>query len=93
MSDLALVMDAQYMEKSEILKAVIINVLNLDIQKSQILAQTNLFDLGIDSMSIVSLVVAIEEEFGVSLPESELSATMFERFSNLLSIIVENKGD
>lgn len=80
-------------ETRETLKAVIINILNLNIARNQIKEQSNLFDLGIDSMTVVSLVIAIEEEFGVQLPENLLSAATFERVDNLTRLILEQKSN
>jgi acyl carrier protein len=81
------VVDEAAVETRETLKAVVIAVLNLEISRGQIDADSNLFSLGIDSMTVVSLVIAIEEEFGVQIPEDMLAASVFERFENLFVLI------
>lgn len=81
------VLDEAAIETRETLKAVVISVLNLEISRGQIDADSNLFSLGIDSMTVVGLVIAIEEEFGVQIPEDMLAANVFERFENLFVLI------
>ncbi len=38
---------------------------------------TNLYDAGLDSMAIMQLLLIIEQEFGVMLPDSDLSKENF----------------
>ncbi|MHC5060696.1 MAG: phosphopantetheine-binding protein [Planctomycetota bacterium] len=50
--------------------------------------QTNLLgDLGLDSVSILQLVLGIEEKFGVTIKDSELDSDVFSKMANLIDII------
>lgn len=43
-------------------------------QKNQITLNTNLVeDLGADSLDVVELIMTLEDEFGISLPDEEVS--------------------
>ncbi len=65
------------------LRALVIEALDLDLAPDQIKADTNLFDLGIDSLAVLRLLMAVQDKFGVEIPEDRLTAQMFERFGNL----------
>jgi acyl carrier protein len=48
----------------------------------------NLFeDCGLDSMSVLDLVLAIEEKFGISISADELQTELFQRVSNLAEFV------
>jgi acyl carrier protein len=48
----------------------------------------NLFeDCGLDSMSVLDLVLAIEEKFGITITPDELDSELFQRVSNLVRFI------
>lgn len=54
----------------------IINLIadKLGKKKNQITLQTNLVeDLGADSLDVVELVMTFEDEFGISLPDEDVS--------------------
>jgi acyl carrier protein len=61
------------MERDEILekvKAVIVEQLNVD--DAEVLEEASFVDdLGADSLDIVELVMALEEEFSISIPDEE----------------------
>jgi acyl carrier protein len=44
-------------------------------------------DLGLDSVRIVELIVGIEDEFGVAIPDEELSLELFESVASLARFI------
>jgi acyl carrier protein len=50
-------------------------------------AGSNLYDSGLDSMAIMQLLILIEEEFGVSLPESELTRQNFSTVRSVAGLI------
>jgi acyl carrier protein len=44
----------------------------LGVEKETLVAEANLLDdLGADSLDVVELVMAIEEEFGIEVPDSD----------------------
>ena len=48
---------------------------------------SNLYDSGLDSMAIMQLLILIEEEYGVALPESELTRQNFSTVRGVASLI------
>jgi acyl carrier protein len=61
------------MEREELLekvKAVIVEQLN--VEEDDVTEDASFFDdLGADSLDIVELVMALEEEFGISIPDEQ----------------------
>lgn len=79
------------MHKNEITlitQAIIGNILHTEIDLSK--NDANLFDLGLDSMSIIDLLVAIEEEFELELDESELKEDIFTSAHKIVDLIDAN---
>ncbi len=50
-------------------------------------ASTDLYSLGMDSMAIMQLLILIEEEYGVALPECALTRQNFTTVHQLARII------
>jgi acyl carrier protein len=50
-------------------------------------SDTDLYTLGMDSMAIMQLLILIEEEYGVSLPESSLTRQNFSTAAQLARLI------
>ncbi|MBU9597944.1 acyl carrier protein [Burkholderia multivorans] len=48
---------------------------------------TNLFDVGVDSMNMTDLLLQLEQRFGFTLTPEDLSADLFLRFSNLVAFV------
>ncbi len=46
-------------------------------------AETNLYEAGLDSMGIMHLLLAIEDRFGILLPEADVSQKNFCTLANL----------
>ena len=51
-------------------------------------ATTDLYSLGMDSMTIMQLLILIEEEYGVALPESGLTKQNFTTVRQLARLIL-----
>ena len=50
--------------------------------------QTNLLgELGLDSVAILRLVLGIEEQFNITIKDSELDSEVFSKMGNLIDII------
>lgn len=49
----------------------------------------NLYDAGLDSMGIMQLLLAIEDRFGILLPEAAVSRRNFCSVENLASLLRE----
>ncbi|MCE7797237.1 phosphopantetheine-binding protein [Sphingobium sufflavum] len=68
-------------------KSVLINVLRLEMSAADIDADTNIFELGADSMATVELVFALEEHFGIQFEEDMLKATMLENVGKITRLV------
>ncbi len=53
---------------------------------------TDLYTLGMDSMAIMQLLILIEEEYGVSLPECSLTRQNFSTVTQLARLIRAQSG-
>ena len=48
----------------------------------------NLFeDCGLDSMSVLDLVLAVEERFGITISADELQSELFQRLTSLVQFV------
>ena len=74
------------------IKKIVINNLNLNGRKDELTLSTPL--LGsipeLDSMAVVGIITAIEDNFGISIYDDEISAESFETLGSLVTF-VENK--
>jgi acyl carrier protein len=50
---------------------------------------TNLYEAGLDSMGIMQLLLAIEDRFGILLPEADVSRKNFCNVTNLSGLLRE----
>jgi len=48
---------------------------------------TNLFDVGVDSMNMTDLLLQLEQRFSFTLAPEDLSSDLFLRFGNLVSFV------
>ena len=53
---------------------------------------TDLYDVGMDSMAIMQLLILIEEEYGVALPECALTRQNFSTVKQLAHLIRAQQG-
>lgn len=53
-------------------------------------AEANLYRAGLDSMGIMQLLLAIEDRFGILLPESDVSKKNFCTVRNLAGLLDEH---
>ena len=76
------------------LKELIIRVLRLeDIEPEEIVDSEPLFGdgLGLDSIDALELVVAIEKEYGVDIPDAEVGRHAFASMNALADFILEKE--
>ncbi len=70
------------------IKDIIIDQLQVD--ESEVTMDTNLMkDLSADSLDAVEIIMAIEEEFGIEIPDEE--AENFQTVGDLVKYVEENK--
>jgi acyl carrier protein len=81
---------SKHMENEEIfekVKAVIVDQLN--VEEADVTEEASFIDdLGADSLDIVELVMALEEQFGISIPDEE--AESIKTVGDAVAYIVEN---
>lgn len=54
-------------------------------------ADSNLYEAGLDSMALMQLLILVEEEYGVSIPESALTKQNFSNIRHLAGLIRERR--
>jgi len=75
------------------LKRMIITVSRADLAPEQISDHASLFnDCGLDSTSIVELVIGLEEEFGIRFKEDEIDLKLFQDLARLGSYIESKRA-
>jgi acyl carrier protein len=55
-------------------------------------ADSNLYEAGLDSMALMQLLILVEEDYGVSIPESALTKQNFSTVRHLSQIIRERRA-
>jgi acyl carrier protein len=75
-------------ETGEIVRGVLISVLGLGIERSELDINADLFELGMDSLSVVRVVVALEEGLAIQIPADELSPDLFRRVGDLIDFLI-----
>ena len=55
-------------------------------------AESNLYEAGLDSMALMQLLILVEEEYGVSIPESALTKQNFSTVRHLSQLIREGRA-
>jgi acyl carrier protein len=77
------------MSVSEKVKSIIVEQLGVDADEVTVEASFT-EDLGADSLDIVELVMAFEEEFGIEIPDED--AEKIGRVQEAISYIEKNQG-
>lgn len=74
----------------EKIRRLVVSKFNLDIEPQDISAEQSLIELGVgvDSVSTLEFVMELEEEFGVSIDESEISPEVLETVESLSAFIM-----
>jgi acyl carrier protein len=62
----------------------------LDIDASTIKAETTFYDLEADSLDVVEVIMAVEDQFGVSLPDESVEA--LHNLGDLAALVEERKN-
>lgn len=65
------------------LKELIMNTHNLDVKNINNISEQNLFASGLDSLSLINMIIDIESTFGFEFHESDM---IMENFSTITSI-------
>lgn len=75
------------------IKRLVASKFNLDIEPQDISAEQSLIELGVgvDSVSTLEFIMELEEEFGVSIDESEVSSAVLETVESISRFITSLK--
>lgn len=82
-------MSEQTLGMHERLKGILFSVIDPEFDDTLIDDDTSLFDLGVDSMNVVELLIAIETEFLITITEDEVDEQLFLRFGNLHDLLTK----
>lgn len=76
-------------------KKLIIERLKLDTTPADIVDDAPLFGegLGLDSIDALELVVALEQEFQITIPDEEVGKKAFASINSLVAYIVSQRGE
>jgi acyl carrier protein len=71
------------------LKDIIANKLDVNLKIDEIDENVSLYEdgLGLDSIAIVDLIVAMEKNFSISIEDEELNADLFKNLTTLSEFI------
>ncbi len=61
--------------------------------RGEIKADSNLFHLGLDSISAMTLLMEIENQFKIVFSEEDLRPELFEQVESLVETICSKKGE
>lgn len=75
------------------LRDAVLTVLQLDLPKDAITLETNLHELGLESMNVVELLTEMEARFDITIDVEDLSAALFSRFGNLVDFVVRKSDE
>ena len=72
------------------LKSFLLSTLGTHLSTELIEDDTNLFDLGVDSMNMTELLLQVEQRFKFVLDPEDLSSDLFLRFDNLVTFVASH---
>ncbi len=77
------------MSIEERVKQVIIRTLSLEVETEEIDDADALFggDLGLNSMATIELIVGLEEEFGIEVPDEDLRVELFDSVQTMADYV------
>ena len=77
----------------EKIKEVLDNTLGEDMSKiaSEIGIEENLYNIGLDSLNIVKLVVGLEDEFNIEFTDEEISGANWRTLDTIANLL-DSKG-
>ena len=75
------------------IKCLIVTALGLDVNPAEISDDETLFGEGmdLDSMATLEIVAAIEEEFGITVEDDELTAELFDSVDALAEYVATKR--
>lgn len=82
------------MDSLEEVRQIIIDTLGLGERGNSLTAASPLLGAmpELDSMAVVNLITALEEHYGFSIADDEISADVFETLGSLTAFVAEKQG-
>ena len=77
----------RFEEIAATIRSCLLSAIGSTMAADLIADDTNLFDVGVDSMNMTDLLLQLEQRFGFTLAPEDLSADLFMRFGNLVSFV------
>lgn len=75
-------------EVAEVLSGIVAQVLRSNAVDASLIAdETNLYELGLESLNVVELLTQIEMTFDVTIDVEDLSAELFSHFGTLAAFV------
>jgi len=74
--------------KSKI-REIVLSVESIIAASEEIADETDLREIGIDSIDFISIIVEIEEQFGILIPDDKLVITQAGTIEKLCNIVLE----
>ncbi|GIJ79388.1 acyl carrier protein [Micromonospora phaseoli] len=86
-------MDVTYAETLDEVREVVVSVLGIEDRAATLDASTPLLDSlpELDSMAVVELVAALEERFGFTLDDGDLTTELFETLGSLAAFVADRR--
>jgi acyl carrier protein len=82
------------MDSLEEVRQIVIDTLGLGQRGASLTAASPLLGAipELDSMAVVNLITALEEHYGFSIADDEISADVFETMGSLTAFVVDKQG-
>jgi acyl carrier protein len=72
--------------------SVVRSVLGQNVITADVHPESRLVDIGLDSMDMVALMLKVEAEFGLTLPQPEITPENFQSVNTLKRMILNQLG-
>jgi acyl carrier protein len=72
---------------AEKVRAIAYSVLRVDPAQVRISAESNLYDLGLESLNVVELLSGLEADYDITIDVEDLSEGLFNRFGTLVEFV------
>ncbi len=69
------------------IRNIVAEILRIDPTDAQISEETNLYELGLESLNVVELLTQIEIAYDITIDVEDLSAELFNRFGTLVDFV------
>lgn len=75
------------MNIESVIKNIIVKQLEIDENKTELLPDTNLQNIGMDSIKFIKLIVEIEGEFDIEYPDEKLLITESGTLERIVTVV------